>query len=37
MERFAAAPLAALPLDAVSEVLPLAADCWPVHRRLVDR
>jgi hypothetical protein len=33
VERFAAAPLAALPLDGVGEVLPMAADRWLVHRR----
>jgi hypothetical protein len=32
MERFAAAPLAVLPLDGVGEVLPMAANRWLVHR-----
>ena len=37
LSRFAAAPLAALPLDEVGEVLPLATDRWLVHRRSMER
>jgi hypothetical protein len=37
MESFAAVRLAVLPLDAVGEVLPLAADRWLVHRRSIAR
>jgi hypothetical protein len=37
MERFAAARLAALPLDEVGRVLPMAADRWLVHRHSMAR
>lgn len=37
MEGFAAAQVAALPLDEVGEVLALSADRWLVHRRSMTR
>jgi hypothetical protein len=37
MEGFAAARVAALPLDEVGEVLPMSADRWLVHRRSMTR